>query len=38
MLTFVISEFYTKSKGGEKCDKSNKSHVVSKQQTANKTV
>ncbi len=30
MLTFVISECYTKSKGGEKCDKNYKSHVVSK--------
>ena len=38
MLTFIVSEYYTKSKGGEKCDKNYKSHVVSKQQTANKTV
>ena len=30
MLTFILSECYTKSKGGEKCDKNSKSHVVSK--------
>ena len=29
MLTFVIPECYTKSKGGEKCDKNNESYVVS---------
>ena len=38
MLTFVFSKCYTKSKGDEKCDKNYKSHVVSKQQTANKIV
>ena len=38
MLTFVISECYTKSKGGEKCDKNNKSHVVSEPKTENQTV
>ena len=30
MLTLVLSECYTKSKGSEKCDKNCKNHVVSK--------
>ena len=30
MLTFILSECYTNSKGGEKCDKNYKSYVVSK--------
>ena len=30
MLTFILSKCYTKSKGGEKCDKNYKSYVVSK--------
>ena len=30
MLTFILSECYTKTQGGEKCDKNIKSHVVSK--------
>ena len=38
MLTFIVWGYYTKSKGGEKCDKNYKSHVVSQSKAENKTV
>ena len=38
MLTFIVLGYYTKSRGGEKCDKNYKSHVVSKQKAKNQTV
>jgi hypothetical protein len=38
MLTFIVSEYYTKSKGGEKCDKNYKSNVMSEPKAENQTV
>ena len=38
MLTFIVWEYYTKSKGGEKCDKNYKSNVTSKPKAENQTV
>ena len=38
MLTFIVSEYYTKSQGGEKCDKNYKSNVMSEPKAENQTV